>query len=156
MASASSGLRHPASASCLGRHSRLAGRCPNNSSLFPPLAAVVVVASHNQRKDHLYFAILENLRIFQNCLFTGGVVKENGICSAAFCESAALREVPPQSAHYVRIQLPQGDAFALCWKPYRCHQKPSPWGRWLDAKRQDGRGSPTREKGLAERPQTLR
>ena len=37
------------------------------------------------------FAILENLRIFQNCLFTGGVVKENGICSAAFCESAALR-----------------------------------------------------------------
>ena len=45
MPSASSGLRHPASASCLGRHSRLAGRCPNNSSLFPPLAAVVVVAA---------------------------------------------------------------------------------------------------------------
>ena len=40
----SSGLRHPASASCLGRHSRLAGRCPNNSSLFRPQAAVVVVA----------------------------------------------------------------------------------------------------------------
>ena len=49
------GLRHPASASCLGRHSRLAGRCPNNSSLFPPLAAVVVVASHIQRKE--YFLI---------------------------------------------------------------------------------------------------
>ena len=44
MRSAFYGLRHPASASCLGRHSRLAGRCPNNSSLFPPLAAVVVVA----------------------------------------------------------------------------------------------------------------
>ncbi len=44
------GLRHPASASCLGRHLRLAGRCPNNSSLFPPLAAVVVVARHIQRK----------------------------------------------------------------------------------------------------------
>ena len=43
-------------------------------------------------KDIYNFAILENLRIFQNCLFTGGVVKENGICSAAFCESAALRE----------------------------------------------------------------
>ena len=40
----------------------------------------------------LNFTILENLRIFQNCLFTGGVVKGNGICSAAFCESAALRE----------------------------------------------------------------
>ena len=37
------------------------------------------------------FAILENLRIFQNCLFTRGVVKGNGRCSAAFCESAALR-----------------------------------------------------------------
>ena len=29
------------------------------------------------------FAILENLRIFQNCLFTGGVVKANGIYNAA-------------------------------------------------------------------------
>ena len=45
MRAVSSGLRHPASASCLGRHARLAGRCPNNSSLFPPLAAVVVVAA---------------------------------------------------------------------------------------------------------------
>ena len=42
----------------------------------------------------LYFAILENLRIFQNCLFTGGVVTANGICSAAFYESAALRACP--------------------------------------------------------------
>ena len=41
-------------------------------------------------KNIYNFAILENLRIFQNCLFTGGVVKENGRCSAAFCESAAL------------------------------------------------------------------
>ena len=39
-------------------------------------------------KNIYNFAILENLRIFQNCLFTGGVVTVNGICSAAFCESA--------------------------------------------------------------------
>ena len=39
-----SGLRLPASASCLGRHSYLAGRGPNSNSLFPPLAAVVAVA----------------------------------------------------------------------------------------------------------------
>ena len=38
-------LRHPASASCLGRHSHPAGRCPNSSSLYPPLAAVVAVAN---------------------------------------------------------------------------------------------------------------
>ena len=42
-------------------------------------------------KNIYNFAILENLRIFQNCLFTGAVVEGNGICSAAFCESAALR-----------------------------------------------------------------
>ena len=55
MPSASSGLRHPASASCLGRHSRLAGRCPNNSSLFPPLAAVVVVALWAYSAEFLFY-----------------------------------------------------------------------------------------------------
>ena len=35
------GLRHPASAAL---RLRLAGRGPNSDSLFPPLAAVVVVA----------------------------------------------------------------------------------------------------------------
>ena len=48
------GLRHPASASCLGRHVRLAGRCPNNSSLFPPLAAVVVVALWPYSAERLF------------------------------------------------------------------------------------------------------
>ena len=39
------GLLHPASvALCL----RLAGRCPNSDSLFPPLAAVVVVAPNRE------------------------------------------------------------------------------------------------------------
>ena len=38
------GLRLPASASCLGRHSHPAGRCPNSSSLFRLLAALVAVA----------------------------------------------------------------------------------------------------------------
>ena len=41
-------------------------------------------SGHIQRKIYFYFAILENLRIFQNCLFTDGVVEENGICSACF------------------------------------------------------------------------
>ena len=38
------GLWLPASASCLGRRSRLAGHSPNNDSLFLPQAAVVIVA----------------------------------------------------------------------------------------------------------------
>ena len=49
------GLRHPASASCLGRHARLVGRCPNNSSLFPPLAAVVVVALWASIAERVFF-----------------------------------------------------------------------------------------------------
>ena len=32
------------------------------------------------------------LRTARHCVFTGGVVAANGICSAAFCESAAQRE----------------------------------------------------------------
>ena len=39
----------------------------------------------------LNFGFQESLRTFLKPIFTGGVVKANGICSAAFCESAALR-----------------------------------------------------------------
>ena len=55
-------------------------------------------------KNIYNFAILENLRIFQNCLFTGGVVEENGSCRAAFCENAALRAsaCSPERADFPR------------------------------------------------------
>ena len=104
------GLRHPASASCLGRHSRLAGRCPNNSSLFPPLAAVFVVALWPYSAERLF--LIEQSRSV--CGRSGfafsrkGVVTGNCICSAAFCESAALR------GNFQRAKLPQSkpDGFA--------------------------------------------
>ena len=38
------------------------------------------------------FGIQKSLRAFLNPLFTSRVVTENGICSAAFCENAVLRE----------------------------------------------------------------
>ena len=38
------------------------------------------------------FGISERLRAFRYPIFTGGVVEKNSICSAAFCESAALQE----------------------------------------------------------------
>ena len=38
------------------------------------------------------FGIAERLRALRYPIFTGGVVEGNGICNAAFCESAALRE----------------------------------------------------------------
>ena len=67
-----------------------------------------------QGKNILYFAILENLRIFQNCLFTGGVVAANGIYSAAFCESAALRGsgLALSVTAYAVPPLPKGEALA--------------------------------------------
>ena len=40
----------------------------------------------------LNFGVQKRLRAFLNPIFTGGVVEKNGSCSAAFCESAALRE----------------------------------------------------------------
>ena len=42
----------------------------------------------------LNFGVQKRLRAFLNPIFTDGVVTENGICSAAFCESAALRAYP--------------------------------------------------------------
>ena len=38
----------------------------------------------------LNFGVQKRLRAFLYPISTGGVVEENGICSAAFCESAAL------------------------------------------------------------------
>ena len=87
MRAAPSGLRHPASASCLGRHSHLAGRCPNNSSLFPPLAAVVVVAVEN----FFLFAIPENLPIFRNCFFTGHTARAF-LHAKKGCRTACVRQ----------------------------------------------------------------
>ena len=43
----------------------------------------------------LYFGVQKRLRAFRNYFFTGGGVAVNGICSAAFCESAALGRTNP-------------------------------------------------------------
>ena len=44
-----------------------------------------------------YFGFQESLRTFLKPIFTGEVVEENGSCSAAFYESAALREASSPS-----------------------------------------------------------
>ena len=46
----------------------------------------------------------ERLRTLRHCIFTGGVVERNSICSAAFCESAALRAgaCSPERADFPR------------------------------------------------------
>ena len=85
-------------------------------------------------KNIYNFAILENLRIFQNCLFTGGVVDGYGICSAAFCESAALRESFLALSGANAPALPRGEplawrySFRLKCKVYGL-ARASPFGR---------------------------
>ena len=60
----------------------------------------------------------ERLRTLRHCIFTGGVVEENGICSAAFCESAALREKdsPSQSSPVGLASSPKGRALGTAEK----------------------------------------
>ena len=52
----------------------------------------------------LNFGVQKHLRAFLNPIFTDGVVTENGICSAAFCESMALRAsaCSPERADFPR------------------------------------------------------
>ena len=59
----------------------------------------------------LNFGVQKRLRAFLNPIFTGGVVAENGICSAAFCESAALRGTNPLRRS--RASSPEGRAKPL-------------------------------------------
>ena len=52
----------------------------------------------------LNFGVQKRLRAFLNPIFTDGVITENGICSAAFCESMALRAsaCSPERADFPR------------------------------------------------------
>ena len=53
-------------------------------------------------------AMPDSLRAVRHCIFTEGVVEENGICSAAFCESAALRlaSSPSPSVRFAHCHTP--------------------------------------------------
>ena len=53
--------------------------------------ALRVALRINQGKNIYNFGIPERLRTLRYSIFTGGVVEKNGIGSAAFYESAALR-----------------------------------------------------------------
>ena len=55
------------------------------------LNALRVALRINSGKNIYNFGIAKRLRALRYPIFTGGVVEESGICSAAFCESAALR-----------------------------------------------------------------
>ena len=79
------------------------------------------------------FGIQKSLRAFLNPLFTSRVVTENGICSAAFCESAALWAAS-SPLRRLRASSPKGRAsgkaahFAIESKTFPKAAKSSPFG----------------------------
>ena len=82
----------------------------------------------------LNFGFQESLRTFLKPIFTGGVVDGNGICSAAFCENAALRESFLALSGANAPALPRGEplawrySFRLKCKVYGL-ARASPFGR---------------------------
>ena len=72
-------------------------------------------------------------------IFTGGVVTASGSCSAAFCESAALRGAPSPSQPHCARQL---------------SQRESPWQSTHTTS--FAKGSLHRKKGIAKPPQVFR
>ena len=64
----------------------------------------------------LNFGVQKRLRAFLNPIFTDGVVTENGICSAAFCESVALRESGLALSVTFGDSSPKGRALGMAGK----------------------------------------
>ena len=84
------GSRLPAAASCLGRHAHPAGRSPNSSSLFLPLAAVVAVAQG-------LFSRRTIRRVLRVALAAFSAAPWQGFEKAERCPSLASL-FPPQAA----------------------------------------------------------
>ena len=72
--------------------------------------ALRVALRINSGKNIYNFGIAERLRALRYPIFTGGVVEKNCICSAAFCESAAL---------WAAGSLPLGGAVAQRLRGYK-------------------------------------
>ena len=94
------GLRLPASASCKVLHLRPTGRCPNNSSLFLPLAAVVVVALVGEPSTRLSVDHLRKLTVKQHILplLPGEVAKPQGFDGEVW--------LPAETSQALARQLP--------------------------------------------------
>ena len=71
-------------------------------------------------------------------IFTGGVVTENGICSAAFCESVALRLASSPSQSPTVTALPRGEPLAV-HANFISLPRPLPLGE-VDLRSKDGEG----------------
>ena len=85
-------------------------------------------------------AMLENPQIFQHCKFKNIFSAEHGQSAA---EAILNRAVPGSTPSVTACAVPAPPRGRLWHCRKVCHHrpKPSPWGRWIAAKRQDGRGN---------------
>ena len=83
------------------------------------MRAALLCASSAER----LFGVQKRLRAFLYPIFMGGVVAANGICSAAFCESAALRRTNPLRL-IVFTSSSKGEAF--CHLPVSVTERAAP------------------------------
>ena len=86
-------------------------------------------------------AMLENPQIFQHCKFKNIFSAEHGQSAAEAILNRAVPGRHPLSHGMRRASSPKGPPLAQCRKVCHHRPKPSPWGRWIAAKRQDGRGN---------------
>ena len=107
------------------RCTRKCGGCFLRGTILNALRVALRIISG---KIILNFGTPERLRRLRCSIFTGGVVTKNGSCSAAFCESAALRSYPPSGS--LRTPAPpRGRLMAM--SETLPPLKPSPaGGRW--------------------------
>ena len=85
-------------------------------------------------------AMLENPQIFQHCKFKNIFSAEHGQSAA---EAILNRAVPGSTPSVTACAVPAPPRGRLwhCRKVCQHRPKPSPWGRWIAATRQDGRGN---------------
>ena len=94
-----------------------------------PSAYALGIVSRNSILD---FGVAERLRAFRYSFFTGGVVMENGRCSAASYGSATLRTFPTIAARNKKpsfLHLCINDGFVL-ERPTRLELATSTLARW--------------------------
>ena len=86
----------------------------------------------------LYFGVKKCLRTFLYPIFTGEGAAASGSCSAAFCESAALGGIPPQSL-LRKASSPKGTPYGNAGN-FAATAKSRPLGEGGIAAGDDGRG----------------
>ena len=71
---------------------QIQGEVQTNLTVKRFLMCSAALCTYSAERIIYNFGFQESLRTFLKPIFTGGVVTASGICSAAFYESAALRE----------------------------------------------------------------